>query len=56
MGGYLGGALQRGLFWASGFSGMEWWNGLEWNGWTGMEWNGTLVISIGGHHFIKTTF
>ena len=46
--------------------GLEWWNGLEWNGgmdwngmveWTGgMEWNGTLVISIGGHLFIKTTF
>ena len=45
---------------ASGFSGLEWWNGLEWNGgmdWNGMvEWNGTLVISIGGHLFIKTTF
>ena len=33
------------------------WNGLEWNG--GTEWwNGIvlLVISIGGHFFIKTTF
>ena len=42
------------------WTGMEWWNGLEWNGgmdWNGMvEWNGTLVISIGGHLFIKTTF
>ena len=39
---------------------MEWWNGLEWNGgmdWNGIvEWNSTLVISIGGHLFIKTTF
>ena len=32
---------------ASGFSGMEWWNGM-------VEWNGTLVNSIGGHLFIKT--
>ena len=38
---------------ASGFSGMEWQNGLEWNGL--VEWNGTLVISIFGHLFIKTT-
>ena len=49
--------------------GMDWngmvdWNGgMDWNGmveWTGMvdwngmvEWNGTLVISIGGHLFIR---
>ena len=37
------------------------WNGMaEWTGmvdWNGMvEWNGTLVISVGGHLFIKTTF
>ena len=40
--------------------GLKWWNGLEWTGmvdWNGMvEWNGTLVLSIGGHLFIKTTF
>ena len=33
---------------------------IQWNGmvdWNGMvKWNGTLVISIGGHLFIKTTF
>ena len=35
---------------------------IQWNGmveWTGLEWwNGMvlLVISIGGHFFIKTTF
>ena len=48
------------------WNGMVDWNGgMDWNGmveWTGMvdwngmvEWNGTLVISIGGHLFIKTT-
>ena len=40
---------------------MEWWTGMvDWNGgmdWNGgLEWNGTLVFSIGGHLFIKTTF
>ena len=38
---------------------VDWNGGTDWNGmveWTGLEWNGTLVISIGGHLFIKTTF
>ena len=33
---------------------MEWNGGIDWNGM--VEWSGTLVISIGGHLFIKTTF
>ena len=37
---------------------MERWTGMDWNRmveWNGMvEWNSTLVISIGGHLFIKT--
>ena len=33
---------------------VEWTGGLEWN--EMVEWNGTLVISIGSHLFIKTTF
>ena len=45
---------------------VDWNGGTDWNGmveWTGMvdwngmvEWNSTLVITIGGHLFIKTTF
>ena len=45
---------------------VDWNGGMDWNGmveWTGMvdwngmvEWNNTLVISIVGHLFIKTTF